>query len=46
VGTTYGVPFVASGVLGAVVTFFGLREYTRRVRAVAALGSPANGSGA
>jgi hypothetical protein len=44
VSSTYGVPFVVSGVVGALVTFFGIREYTRRVGAVAALGSLGNGS--
>jgi hypothetical protein len=43
-GSTYGVPFVVSGVIGAAVAMLGLVHYRRRVDAVAAL-SPASESG-
>ncbi len=46
VGSTYGVPFVVSGVLGALVALFGNREYTRRFRAVVDLGPHGDGASA
>jgi hypothetical protein len=40
--STYGVPFIVSGVLGGLVAALGNHVYQRRCRALAGVGPPEN----